>query len=84
MNCTCWNDIGKAASTLKKGDYVFCIGKIFKSTYTTKDGVQKEASELVCEFLTAVLKDVLPSVDYTSNSTADISTDVSYSGDLPF
>lgn len=46
--------------------------------------MQKEASELVCEFLTAVLKDVLPSVDYSSNSTADNSPDVPYSDDLPF
>lgn len=83
VNCTCWNDMGKAASTLKKGDYVFAIGRIHKSTYTGNDGQQRESTELVCEFLTPVIKSCLPASENNSSSgSADVY--IPYNEDLPF
>lgn len=84
VNCTCWNDIGKAASVFKKGDYVFAVGKIHKSTYTDKEGQQRESSELVCEFVTAVMKDCLPSIESSYSENKSYSIDINSDDDLPF
>ncbi|MBR2176310.1 MAG: single-stranded DNA-binding protein [Clostridia bacterium] len=86
VNCTAWNDIGKAASTLKKGDSVFVIGKIRKYLYNGNDGQQHEGTELVCEFVSAVIKSLLPDVPYSENAGRN---EQEYSGlasdeDLPF
>jgi len=80
VNCTAWNDMGKAASLLKKGDAVFAIGRIQKHTYN-----DKEYSELVCEFLSAVCRDTLPEVG--SPDTSDSGENYEYNAndkDLPF
>ncbi len=84
VNCTCWNDIGKAASVIKKGDYVLAVGKIQKSTYTDEEGHQRESSELICEFVTAMFKDCLPTIE-KNDCSADVSyTEEKYNDDLPF
>lgn len=81
VNCTAWNDMGKVASTIQKGDYILAVGKIHKSTYTNNDGQQKENSELVCEFVTAVLKSCLPTVTSQNNEPY---VDMPNNNDLPF
>ena len=57
VNCTAWNDMGKAASLLRKGDTALAVGRIQKHTYQ-----EKEYSELVCEFLNAVCRSTLPDI----------------------
>lgn len=87
VNCTCWNDMGKAASAIKKGDYVFAVGRIQKNTYTARDGTQKENSELNCEFVTAILKELLPNIGCSDGYAANLensNTYIPYDEDLPF
>lgn len=84
VNCTAWNDMGKASSSLKKGDVALAVGRIQKSSYTGNDGLNHEKTELICEFVTAVLKDCLPNVGEQQNNSTYNLTDYSNDEDLPF
>ena len=83
VNCTAWNDMGKVASTLKKGDTALVIGSVRKYSYTGNDGAEKTGIELVCEFVSGVFKSLLPEIpdgtmpessqgDYVSSDYADL------------
>ncbi len=52
-NCTCWHSVARAAQNLKKGDCVFCIGKI-----ESHEHEGKEYKELVCEFVSPMSKEI--------------------------
>lgn len=85
VNCIAWNDIGKAASTLKKGDSVFAVGKIRKYSYNGNDGQEHEGVELVCDFLTAIMKSCLPNIPYADAGRSDEPyIDSPSNDDLPF
>ena len=49
VNCQCWHSVARATKALKKFDVVFCVGKVEKKPYTSKDGKEKVDVHLVCE-----------------------------------
>lgn len=49
VNCQCWHAVARATKALKKFDVVFCVGKVEKNAYTSKDGKEKVDVHLVCE-----------------------------------
>ncbi len=87
VNCTAWNDMGKAASTLKKGDTALVIGRIRTYKYNGNDGTEKTGNELVCEFISGIFRALLSDIPYPGN-TSGSSTYSDYSmpsdEDLPF
>ncbi|MGN0613723.1 MAG: single-stranded DNA-binding protein [Porcipelethomonas sp.] len=85
VNCQAWHDIARYAAAIKKGDTVFCVGKLEKNTGT--DG--KEYKNLVCEFISVMKK--IPEVqpvapDPSSDEITDISgfEEILSDGDVPF
>lgn len=49
VSCQCWHSVARATKALKKFDVVFCVGKVEKKPYTSKDGKEKVDVHLVCE-----------------------------------
>lgn len=87
VNCTAWNDMGKAASTLKKGDTALVIGRIRTYQYNGNDGTEKAGTELVCEFISGIFKSLLPEIPHPNHTPVN-STYQDYhaadDNDLPF
>lgn len=62
VSCQCWHSVARATKALKKFDVVFCVGKVEKKPYTSKDGEEKVDVHLVCEavFCTAYRRSSTP------------------------
>lgn len=43
--------VGRTASCLEYGDYIFCMGKFRKTKYINKKGIEKEWAELQCDVI---------------------------------
>lgn len=87
VSCTAWNDMGKAASTLKKGDTALVIGKVRTYKYNGNDGTEKTGSELVCEFISGIFKNLLPDIPYPGSASGSSSYNdfsIPSDEDLPF
>lgn len=82
-NCIAWHDQARAASAIKKGDTVFCIGKLETNDY---DG--KTYKTLNCEYIGIMGKTpAAPAATQDSNTAAmDLSDfeEILSDGDVPF
>lgn len=65
-NCIAWHDQARAASAIKKGDTVFCIGKLETSEYEGK--IYKT---LNCEYLNIMGKATTPAVHQEAAANAN-------------
>jgi single-stranded DNA-binding protein len=63
-NCTAWHGVAKASKGIKKGDVVFCIGKIKTSEYEGK-----ERKDLECEFVSVMGKTFDGMSEITKNAS---------------
>lgn len=87
-NCTCWHQLARDTTHLRKGDSVFAIGKLETREYE-KNGETKTSVELICEFVSAGMKSLGVLMDKgktekqveQSGEFESIDTD---DGDLPF
>lgn len=68
-NCKAWHDVARVAKSLKKGDCVFCVGRI--DVYKSDDG--KEYRNLVCEFIAPMAKQQIQTT--VSNNSDSIPQD---------
>lgn len=86
VNCQCWHDLAKFASTLKKFDRVLAVGKLKRETYT-QNGEEKESVRMECELILPQPKP--DNVGTIAKKAAAANLDVTYGdqeddGDLPF
>ena len=82
VNCQAWHAAARTAAEIKKGDTVFCIGKI--ETYKSED---KEYKNLVCEYISIMNKVSKPPSDpQFTDDTVDLSEfeEILSDGDVPF
>ena len=81
VSCQCWNAVAIAAKSFKKGDVVFCVGKIVTDNYNGK--VYKK---LECEYVDKmIIADSSPAPNM-NEKTSDLSDyeDILGDGDVPF
>lgn len=88
LRCTCWHAAARAAADIRKGDFVFAVGRTKTSEYTDKStGEVKTSTELVCEFVN-VMRDVPdtppPAQSYATDTGGDFAELSGASDDLPF
>lgn len=73
--CTCWHAAARAAADIRKGDFVFAIGRAKTGKYTDKNtGEVKTNTELVCEFV-SIMRDApdtaVPAQPYVAEEAGD-------------
>lgn len=85
-NCIAWHDQARAAGAIKKGDTVFCIGRIEVNEYEGK-----QYKTLNCEFVAIMGKGAAPAQEPATANTDSMSysnlsdfEEILSDGDVPF
>ncbi len=89
VRCTCWHAAARAAADIRKGDFVFAIGRTKTGEYTDKNtGEVKTNTELVCEFVSTMRDQpegsAPPPQAYAAEDEGDFSEIKGDDNDLPF
>lgn len=87
LNCVAWGKACDVARYIVKGDVVLVAGELKDRAYTTRDGEERQVSELNCEFA-AIMQPPLPPPAFVEAAPgATLVTDleeVISDDDLPF
>lgn len=80
-NCIAWHDTARFASTIKKGDTVFCIGKL-----EVREHEGKTYKTLNCEYISIMGKSAGTPAPTVENAVAEYEEIIGddEDGDLPF